>query len=138
MIGLWYVLTWREFLKSHQSFHLVELGPGRGTLTFDILRTLKRFTDVYSALKQIDLVETSPALRSIQNKTLRCTISPNPNKETLAIQQATTNDGIPVNWYSSIDGLPKGRMNVMFDSSLEGGFANRNRLVHSQHNPYIL
>jgi NADH dehydrogenase [ubiquinone] 1 alpha subcomplex assembly factor 7 len=114
MMGLWYVLTWREFLKSRQSFHLVELGPGRGTLAFDILRTLKRFTDVYSALKQVDLVETSPALRLLQSETLGCTLSLNPNETTLAIQQAITSDGIPVNWYSSIDDLPKGRVNVMF------------------------
>ena len=48
---------------------LAELGPGRGTMMVDILRTLKihpEFTDA----TEIHLIERPPIYRSVQKKTL--------------------------------------------------------------------
>ncbi|MEP5155601.1 SAM-dependent methyltransferase [Planktotalea sp.] len=53
-----------------QHVALVELGPGRGTLMADILRTLRAvpgFLDAYS----IHLVEASPHMRSLQKEALK-------------------------------------------------------------------
>ncbi|CAD6893395.1 unnamed protein product [Tilletia controversa] len=49
---------------------LVELGPGRGALLSDMLRTFSNFPSLLRALSAIDLVETSPALRKIQRSAL--------------------------------------------------------------------
>jgi NADH dehydrogenase [ubiquinone] 1 alpha subcomplex assembly factor 7 len=49
--------------------HLVELGPGRGTLMADFLRSAKNAPDLYERT-QIHLVETSPVLRAAQAKAL--------------------------------------------------------------------
>lgn len=49
--------------------HLVELGPGRGTLMADILRAAKNAINFYERVK-IHLVETSPVLKAAQEKTL--------------------------------------------------------------------
>ena len=49
---------------------LAELGPGRGTMMVDILRTLKIHPEFINAT-EIHLIEASSNLRSEQNKTLR-------------------------------------------------------------------
>lgn len=41
MIGIWCVASWKE-MGSPEEFRLVELGPGKGTLMADILRTASR------------------------------------------------------------------------------------------------
>ncbi|WP_428647430.1 class I SAM-dependent methyltransferase, partial [Roseibium sp.] len=51
-------------------FQLVELGPGRGTLMSDLLRTAALRPEFLKAAK-LNLVEMSPRLCSIQKKTLR-------------------------------------------------------------------
>ena len=48
---------------------LAELGPGRGTMMVDILRTLKNHPEFIKAT-EIHLIEASPNLRSVQKKTL--------------------------------------------------------------------
>jgi SAM-dependent MidA family methyltransferase len=50
-------------------FHLVELGPGRGTLMADMLRATARVPGFHDAL-DLHLVETSPVLRQRQKETI--------------------------------------------------------------------
>lgn len=69
MIGVWLVNVWQS-MNAPPLFHLVELGPGRGTLMADILRTAKVAPDFLQAA-QIHLVETSPVLRDRQQKALQ-------------------------------------------------------------------
>ncbi|WP_369880775.1 class I SAM-dependent methyltransferase [Erythrobacter sp. KY5] len=61
LIGLWLADLWVR-MGSRKRIHYVELGPGRGTLASDALRTAAR----YEFAPQIHFVETSPALRKIQ------------------------------------------------------------------------
>ena len=56
-------------LGEPDSFQLVELGPGRGTLMADLLRTASLRPEFVEAAGMC-LVETSPALRKVQAKTL--------------------------------------------------------------------
>jgi NADH dehydrogenase [ubiquinone] 1 alpha subcomplex assembly factor 7 len=69
MIGAWLVDIW---LQSGQpdSVKFIELGPGRGTLAADILRTVSAWPELRSALS-VHLVETSPRLRQVQFDTLK-------------------------------------------------------------------
>nr|WP_050750499.1 SAM-dependent methyltransferase [Erythrobacter sp. NAP1] len=61
LIGLWLADLWVR-MGSRKRIHYVELGPGRGTLASDALRTAAR----YEFAPQVHFVETSPALRKIQ------------------------------------------------------------------------
>lgn len=64
LIGVWAAAGY-QMLGAPQSFHLVELGPGRGTLMSDILRAARVMPGFLEAA-QVHMVETSPALRQNQ------------------------------------------------------------------------
>jgi len=68
LIGLWCAEVWRTALAP-RPVALVELGPGRGTLMADALRAARMLPDFAEALT-VHLVETSPVLRSAQERTL--------------------------------------------------------------------
>jgi NADH dehydrogenase [ubiquinone] 1 alpha subcomplex assembly factor 7 len=68
LIGLWCADVWVRMGRPEPVL-LVELGPGRGTLMADALRALAVAPDFRHALR-LHLVETSPALRAVQAKTL--------------------------------------------------------------------
>jgi len=63
LLGLWCAETWRQ-IGAPDRIALVELGPGRGTLMRDALRAA---ASVPKFRPQLHLVETSPALRALQN-----------------------------------------------------------------------
>jgi len=70
MIGVFLVEAWRQHLKPTYNLRIAEIGPGRGTMMSDILRTIRQLApDLYEAAT-VHLVETSPALRTIQQATL--------------------------------------------------------------------
>ncbi|QCO19015.1 class I SAM-dependent methyltransferase (plasmid) [Azospirillum brasilense] len=85
LAGLWCVDTWAR-LGGPAPFHLVELGPGRGTLMQDALRAAA-LVPAFREAAQVHLVETSPTLRARQ-------------KETLA--------GHPVAWHDRLEDVPEG------------------------------
>ncbi|MFO1188478.1 MAG: SAM-dependent methyltransferase [Alphaproteobacteria bacterium] len=68
MIGLWCIETWQR-LGRPGPFALVELGPGRGTLMADILRTAK-VAPAFAAAMRLHLVESNAALRTAQRLAL--------------------------------------------------------------------
>lgn len=61
MIGIWIADLWRR--AGSPAIRYVEIGPGRGTLAADALRTLARFG---CAPQGVHLVEASPVLRAAQ------------------------------------------------------------------------
>ncbi len=68
LLGLWAAEVW-ALMGSPDKVHLVELGPGRGTLMADALRAARVVSDFREKI-QVHLVETSPALRDIQRERL--------------------------------------------------------------------
>jgi NADH dehydrogenase [ubiquinone] 1 alpha subcomplex assembly factor 7 len=68
LIGLWTASVWLQ-LGAPDRVHVVELGPGRGTLMADALRAA-RVVPGFAAAARIDLVETSPPLRQRQKAAL--------------------------------------------------------------------
>jgi NADH dehydrogenase [ubiquinone] 1 alpha subcomplex assembly factor 7 len=66
IIGATIIEQWQA-LGAPAPFHLIECGPGRGTLMRDMLRVLQRASALYEAL-QVHLVEISPVLRDIQEQ----------------------------------------------------------------------
>ena len=129
IIGLWCVVTWRQAGKP-SPFHLVELGPGRGTLMADALRAARNVPDFLDATK-IHLVETSPVLGATQRAALKdhgvtwhskldtvpegpCIIIANEFFDALPINQyVRTNDG----WRGRSVGIDQtsGRLNFVLD-----------------------
>jgi NADH dehydrogenase [ubiquinone] 1 alpha subcomplex assembly factor 7 len=97
LIGLWCAETWRTTVAP-RPVHLVELGPGRGTLMADALRAARLAPD-FLAAASVHLVETSPVLAAMQRRTLA---------------------GQEVNWHGSLDEVPDGPLvliaNEFFDA----------------------
>lgn len=69
IIGIWLIAAWEQ-LGAPDQFRLVELGPGRGTLMADCLRSISLKPKMLAAL-QIDMVEMSPVLVTEQQKKLK-------------------------------------------------------------------
>ncbi|WP_395476881.1 class I SAM-dependent methyltransferase [Rickettsia endosymbiont of Pantilius tunicatus] len=86
IIGLWCIKEWQR-IGSPKNLNIVELGPGRGLLMRDLLRTAKLVPEFYNALS-INLIDIN---------------------ENLIIQQKSNlqNFDLPINWYASIEDIPK-------------------------------
>src|SRR5215216_5337839 len=68
LIGLWAATVWQK-MDAPGAVHLVELGPGRGTLMADALRAAT-IVPAFRAALHVHLVEASPLLRQQQRDTL--------------------------------------------------------------------
>ncbi|XP_061221992.1 protein arginine methyltransferase NDUFAF7, mitochondrial, partial [Neopsephotus bourkii] len=108
LIGIWFVSEWIATGKP-KAFQLVELGPGRGTLTDDMLRVFKQLASLLSKCDvSIHLVEVSPKLSEIQ--ALRLTggkVQSNP-EDNSAYMKGISKTGIPISWYRDIQDVPPG------------------------------
>ena len=69
LIGVWCVAAWTA-MGQPPAFNLVELGPGRGTLISDMLRTVRKAAPEFARAVSVHLVETSPVLRLAQRQVL--------------------------------------------------------------------
>ena len=128
---MWILNEWTALGKP-KTVRIVELGPGRGTLCVDMMRTFKELSHVWSELDfSLHLVEVSPTLRSIQHQRLCC--------ETLELESnAVSSDegrcnaaGMPISWYKDLDEVPSGECTFFvahefFDALPVHKFAKRN------------
>ncbi len=69
LVGVWCANAWQA-LGSPNSFVLCEIGPGRGTLMKDLIRTVAKIAPGFIAAAKIHMVEISDRLTRIQRKTL--------------------------------------------------------------------
>jgi NADH dehydrogenase [ubiquinone] 1 alpha subcomplex assembly factor 7 len=99
LIGLWTLEVWNAMGRP-DPVHLVELGPGRGTLMADLLRATRLLPD-FGAAVQVHLVETSPGLRQRQQDVLAAS-------------------GLPIQWHERLEDVPEGPLlliaNEFFDA----------------------
>jgi SAM-dependent MidA family methyltransferase len=70
LCGLWVVQAWHDQGRPDRP-HLVELGPGRGTLMADALRAVAAAAPEFLPQAEIVLVETSPALEAMQRDKMK-------------------------------------------------------------------
>lgn len=87
LIGAWAATVWRQ-MGAPARVRLIELGPGRGTLMADALRAAQALPDFHAAVS-VELVEVSPVLRALQEKTL-------------------ANADVPIAWHHGIEEVPDG------------------------------
>ncbi|MEM9580887.1 MAG: SAM-dependent methyltransferase [Pseudomonadota bacterium] len=83
MLGLALAQSWMD-QGAPEACALVELGPGKGTLMADVLRTIRAVPGFAEAV-QVHLVEASPSLKAAQHQALQ---------------------GTPAQWHDTVDTLP--------------------------------
>jgi len=69
LIGVWALSAWRAIGRP-LSVTLAEIGPGRGTLMLDMLRTLDSLDPAFARGATIAMIEASPRLTEVQKATL--------------------------------------------------------------------
>lgn len=69
LVAVWLYQAWQAS-GAPMPVTLAEIGPGRGTLMKDMLRTLSRLDPQFTRGASIALIETSPRLRDVQKATL--------------------------------------------------------------------
>ncbi len=98
LIGAWVLTLW-DMNKQPKPFQLIEIGPGRGTLMSDVLRTTKLMPTFFPST-QLHFVETSPVLREKQ----KTAIQPYPIKP---------------HWYDSLNDVPSGNTILLANEFLD-------------------
>jgi NADH dehydrogenase [ubiquinone] 1 alpha subcomplex assembly factor 7 len=101
-IGVWFLNEWMK-MGEPKDFQLVELGPGKGTLASDILRTVARVRPEALQGLSVHLVEVSSKMRQLQEATL-CGHS---HGEGGQEQSHVSKFGPKVAWYQTLRDVPK-------------------------------
>lgn len=70
LVGVWVVAEWMAQGKIGSGVQIMEVGPGRGTLMDDMLRTIRNFKSMAASIEAIYMIETSTSLREAQKKLL--------------------------------------------------------------------
>ncbi len=87
MVGVWALDLINQILEhKDEPIQLVEIGPGRGVLMYDILSTVLRF--VATSKIKVYLIEASPKLKQLQEKKLSAF-------------------DVDIHWLENLDELPK-------------------------------
>lgn len=108
LVGIWFVAEWMNQGKTSSGVQLLELGPGRGTLMDDALRTIANFKPMAGAIETIYLVESSPVLREAQRKML-CGDAKMEEHPTGFQAQSKHLPGAKVTWVEDMKFIPRGR-----------------------------
>ncbi len=69
LLGLWSAVVWQA-MGTPKHIHLVEIGPGRGTMMKDALRALK-VVPAFRAALHVHLIESNPILCDRQSEALK-------------------------------------------------------------------
>ncbi|EST08978.1 Amine oxidase [Kalmanozyma brasiliensis GHG001] len=104
LVAIFYLARWQA-LSSPSSTRIVELGPGKGTLLADMLRTFSTFPAFMKTLKRIQLVETSDGLMALQLAAITEALAVS-NRRVVSADEDPGTDGVVVEWFPSIDMLP--------------------------------
>lgn len=106
LVGIWFVAEWMSQGKKKKGVELIEIGPGRGTLMDDMLRTIKNFKPMAESIEAVYMVEASLALRDAQ-KQLLCGDAPMIETET-GFKSTSKYAGIPIMWTENMRSVPYG------------------------------
>ncbi|KAF1982231.1 DUF185-domain-containing protein [Aulographum hederae CBS 113979] len=106
LIGIWVVAEWMAQGRKRDGVYLMEVGPGRGTLMDDMLRTIRNFKSMASSIESVYLVEASPHLRAAQHKLL-CGSAPLTEIENGYQSTSKYSDQLKIIWYEDIKFVPQ-------------------------------
>ncbi|KAK2014696.1 DUF185-domain-containing protein [Colletotrichum eremochloae] len=106
LIGVWFVAEWLSQGKPKQGVELIEVGPGRGTLMDDMLRTIQNFKGLAQSIDAIYMVEASPQLREAQ-KNLLCGPDAPMTESKVGYHSVCKYTHLPIVWTETIKSIPK-------------------------------
>ncbi|KAL8766654.1 MAG: hypothetical protein Q9209_006637 [Squamulea sp. 1 TL-2023] len=104
LFGVWLVAEWMLQGRKKQGVEIIEVGPGRGTLMDDMLRTIITFKSLTSSIENIYLVEASPSLRTVQ-KDLLCGDAAF-EEIPIGYRSVSKYAGLPITWCEDIRFVP--------------------------------
>ncbi|KAG9255196.1 S-adenosyl-L-methionine-dependent methyltransferase [Emericellopsis atlantica] len=105
LIGIWFIAEWINQGRPKSGVQIIEVGPGRGTLMDDMLRTIQRFPAMAASVESVYMVEASKELREAQ-KTLLCGPDAASSKTDAGFESKSKYDGKKIEWSDSIKALP--------------------------------
>ncbi|KAL2181960.1 putative S-adenosyl-L-methionine-dependent methyltransferase-domain-containing protein [Thermothelomyces heterothallicus CBS 202.75] len=105
LCGIWYVAEWIAQGRQSKGVELIEVGPGRGTLMDDMLRTIQRFPAMASSIDAIYMVEASPELRVAQ-KNLLCGEDAPMTESKVGYHSVCKYNALPIVWTETIKSIP--------------------------------
>ncbi|KAL8243625.1 hypothetical protein R6Q59_009883 [Mikania micrantha] len=112
LVGIWFMTEWMAQGRPREGVQFMEVGPGRGTLMADVLRTIAQFRTFAGAVDSVWLVEAGEGLRK-QQKNLLCGGEAEMKEvndgdgRTWWESRSRFGNGIPVRWVEDIALLPK-------------------------------
>ncbi|KAK2731784.1 hypothetical protein FQN57_003164 [Myotisia sp. PD_48] len=112
LLGIWIVTEWMAQGRPSSGVQLIEIGPGKGTLMADILRSVQNFKAFASSIETVYLVEASPTLRDTQLQVL-CGDSP-VTEDDIGCQSTSSHIGVPIIWAEHIRDVPNGADAIPF------------------------
>lgn len=113
LIGVWFLTEWMGQGRPATGVQFMEVGPGRGTMMNDILRTAAQFRSFAQAIEAVWLVEAGEGLREQQ-----CKLLCGPDAKMGLVEEngkpchweaKSTYAGIPVKWVEDVALLPNNR-----------------------------
>ncbi|MBA5724414.1 class I SAM-dependent methyltransferase [Candidatus Liberibacter sp.] len=100
MLAIFFICAWEEH-GFPKCIRLIEMGPGRGTMMTDMLRTILKLKPVFFSALSVHMIEDSERLRSLQKQQLSSYID-------------------KISWHEDLDTVPLGFSffiaNEFFDS----------------------
>ncbi|KAK5988777.1 Protein arginine methyltransferase NDUFAF7 [Cladobotryum mycophilum] len=105
LIGIWFIAEWMSQGRPSKGVQLIEVGPGRGTLMDDVLRTIQRFPAMASSIEAVFMVEASRELRETQKKLL-CDPDAPSTESKVGYHSASKYGGCPIVWTDTIKSIP--------------------------------
>eukprot|EP00940_MAST-03C_sp_MAST-3C-sp2_P001818 g1818.t1 len=105
MLAIWCLMTWQQ-MGAPEGTQIVEIGPGRGTLMADMIRTFDKFP-AFGESSTCHLVEKSESLREQQKSKL------SPLRERLSSSMAHR-----ATWHSTFDEVPSGAPTILIAQEL--------------------
>lgn len=106
LIAIYFIARWQAVSHSEDTnIRMVELGPGKGTLLADMIRTMAKFP-IVKKITTIHLVETSEGLMKLQVKALEEALRVAGKKIALPDAETLAEDEVRVEYFPLVDAVP--------------------------------
>ena len=107
LCGIWFMTEWLGQGRRSSGVQLIEMGPGRGTLMSDMLRTIAQFKTFAKSIDAVWMIEAGEGLR-VKQKDLLCGADSEMKKsQDGSGWECLSKSGIPVRWVEDIALLPE-------------------------------